>query len=103
MAENRLRGRKLRGEDPQRLELSDGSRLMLDGRADQARIQWRRLGRRRSNVTVGEALDLAGSEFGDYVAIRTRAEAAWLRAMADWYRDQAERLQRELADSGARA
>jgi hypothetical protein len=103
MAENRIRGRELLGGDPQRLELSDGSRLMLDSSVDQDRVQWRRLGRRRSSVSVSEAVDLAGSEFGDYVAIRTRAEAAWLRAVADWYRDQADRLQRELAETGAPA
>jgi hypothetical protein len=32
------------------------------------------------------------------VATRTRAEAEWMRAMADWYRDQADRLCSELAD-----
>jgi len=101
MAGNGIRGRSLRGDDPQRLELNDGSRLMLDGAADQERVQWRRIGRRRSNVTVSEAVDLAGNEFGDYVAIRTRAEAAWLRAVSDWYREQADRLQRELAETRA--
>ena len=99
----RIRGRELLGSDPQRLELSDGTRLMLDSSGDQERVRWRRLGRRRSSVSVAEAVDLAGAEFGDYVAIRTRAEAAWLRAVADWYGDQADRLQRELAEAGAGA
>jgi hypothetical protein len=94
-----IRGSTLRGETPQRLELNDGTRLMLDGTADQGRIQWRRLGRKRTNVSVSEAASLAGEEYAPYVAVRTRAEAEWLRAVSDWYREQADRLQRELADA----
>lgn len=101
MADRQVRGTKLRGDDPRRLQLSDGSRLLLDGEAtDQERIEWRRLGRRRSNVSVSEAVDLAGEEFAGYVAIRTRAEVEWLRAVSDWYRQQAERLQGQLVESG---
>jgi hypothetical protein len=101
VADNGIRGRTLRGDDPQRLELSDGSRLMLDASTARETVNWRRLGRRRSNVTVSEASALAGDEFGNYVKVRTRAEAAWLRAMSDWYREQADRLQREMAEAGA--
>jgi hypothetical protein len=101
MSENRIRGASLRGDAPSRLELSDGSRLMLDGTADQDRIAWRRLGRRRSSVSVSEAARPAGDQFADYVAVRTRAEAEWLRAVSDWYREQADRLQSELAASTA--
>jgi hypothetical protein len=72
---------------------------MLDGTADQGTVQWRRLGRRRTNVSVSEAASLAGEEYAPYVAVRTRAEAEWLRAVSDWYREQADRLQRELADA----
>jgi hypothetical protein len=100
MADKRVRGTNLRGDDPRRLQLSDGSRLLLDGEApDQGRVEWRRLGRRRSSVSVSEAVDLAGEEFAPYVAIRTRAEVEWLRAVSDWYRQQAERLQSQLADA----
>jgi hypothetical protein len=102
MSDKRIRGRTLRGDAPKRLELSDGTRLMLDGTVqDQERIEWRRLGRRRSSVSVSEARNLAGDEFADYVAVRTRAEAEWLRAVSDWYREQADRLQRQLADTRA--
>ncbi len=99
MADDRVRGKTLRGDAPRRLELSDGTRLMLDGEAEQDRILWRRLGRRRSNVSVSEAVDLAGAEFAEYVAIRTRAEVEWLRAVSDWYCQQAERLQGQLVDA----
>jgi len=101
MSENRIRGRTLSEDAPSRLELSDGTRLMLDGAAEQPTIQWRRLGRRRSNVSVSEAASLAGEEFAQYVEVRTRAEAEWLRAVSDWYREQADGLQRELAAAKA--
>ena len=102
MADDEVRGTRLRGDAPKRLQLSDGSRLMLDGEpADQDRIEWHRLGRRRSNVSVSEAVDLAGDEFADYVSVRTRAEVEWLRTMSDWYREQAIRLQAQLAEARA--
>ena len=99
MSDSPIKGSTLRGDTPRRLELNDGTRLMLDGTADQGRIQWRRLGRKRTNVSVSEAASLAGEEYAPYVAVRTRAEAEWLRAVSDWYREQADRLQRELADA----
>ena len=98
MADQRVRGISLRGDEPKRLELSDGSRLMLDG-ASEERTEWRRLGRRHSDVSVSEAAELAGDEFAGYVEVRTRAEVEWLRAVADWYRQQADRLQEQLAES----
>jgi|SRR5215211_3552184 len=101
MADEQVRGTTLRGDEPKRLELSDGSRLLLDGSADQDRVEWKRLGRRRSRLSVAEARRLAGEEYAGYVATRTRAEAEWLRSVADWYREQADRLQRELADTPA--
>jgi hypothetical protein len=97
MSEKRIRGRTLRGDSPKRLELSDGTRLLLDGAAEQPTVHWRRLGRRRSDVSVSEATRLAGDEFSHYVEVRTRAEAEWLRQVSDWYREQADRLTRELA------
>jgi len=99
MADQRVRGLCLQGDEPQRLELSDGSRLMLDGASGDDRTEWRRLGRRHSNLSVSEAADLAGDEYSDYVAVRTRAEVEWLHAVADWYRQQGDRLQSQLADA----
>jgi hypothetical protein len=95
---DQVRGITLHGDEPKRLELSDGSRLMLDG-AGEERSEWRRLGRQHTDVSVGEARDLAGNEFADYVEVRTRAEVEWLRAVADWYRQRADRLQEQLAES----
>lgn len=101
MTERIVRGLTLRGDEPQRLELSDGSRLMLDATSDGGRTEWRRLGRRQSNLTVSDATDLAGEDYAPYVATRTRAEVEWLRAVSDWYRGQADRLQGQLADASA--
>jgi hypothetical protein len=101
MSDGLIRGTSLRGEAPRRLELSDGTRLMLDGTVDQGQVKWRRLGRRRTRVSVSEARRLAGDEFAEYVTVRTRAEAEWLRAVSDWYREQADRLQRELREARA--
>jgi hypothetical protein len=92
------RGAWLRGEEPQELVLSDGTRLRLEP-AEQGRVEWRRhdgLEDRARRISTGEASELAG-EFAGYVAVRTRAEAAWLRAVADWCGTEASRLERELA------
>jgi hypothetical protein len=99
--EERVRGTTLRGDEPKRLELSDGSRLMLDATSGYERTAWRRLGRGHTGVSVAEAVDLAGGEFADYVQVRTRAEVEWLRAVADWYRQRADRLQSQLVDTRA--
>ena len=101
MSDGTIKGTSLRGDAPTRLELSDGTRLMLDGTVDEERVQWRRLGRHRTRLSVSEARRLAGHEYADYVSVRTRAEAEWLRAVSDWYREQADRLQGELADARA--
>jgi len=92
------RGAWLRGEAPQELVLSDGTRLWLEP-AEQGRVEWRRRdeleGRARRRST-GEASELAG-DFAGYVTVRTRSEAAWLRVIADWCTTEAGRLERELA------
>lgn len=95
--EEQVRGKTLRGDEPKRLELSDGSRLMLDSESDDRKV-WRRLGRGHTSVSVAEARRLAGDDFAGYIEVRTRAEVEWLRTVADWYRQRAERLQTQLAD-----
>ena len=99
MADTEVRGTTLRGDEPKRLELSDGSRLVLDGESPDGRpVAWRRVGRKRGVVSVPDAKRLAGDEFESFVSVRTRAEVEWLGAMSDWYREQAARLQAQLAD-----
>jgi hypothetical protein len=96
-----LRGVWTRGDDPQELVLSDGSRLSLEaetpGRGGPA---WRRTDGRdetAGRVSVPEAFELAGEPYADYVAVRTRSEAEWLRTLAEWCRTEAGRLERGLA------
>jgi hypothetical protein len=101
MAVDRVRGVGLRGDEPKRLALSDGSRLLLDceSTADPL-VTWKRVGRHRPHerreISVPEARELAGEDYATYVATRTRAEAEWMRAVADWYRDQADQLESQL-------
>jgi hypothetical protein len=100
-----IRGIEIDGAEPKELVLSDGSRLCLETEpADRGRVEWRRNtdGSGGDPVSLHEALDLAGDEYSGYVAVRTRAEVEWLRAVADWYREQAELLARELRGAGVR-
>ncbi len=102
MPEQRVRGVGLHGEEPKRLSLSDGSRLVLDSESSRRGrgVRWKRIGWRRrdgsNEVSVDEARQLAGSRFDDYVTTRTKAEAEWMRAVADWYREQADGLSGQL-------
>ena len=98
-----LRGVWVRGETPKELVLSDGSRLRLEP-AELGRVEWRRtdeLHGGEERISTARARELAGEEFADYVGVRTRAEAEWLRAVADWCSVEATRLERELAGRGA--
>jgi hypothetical protein len=102
MAAERVRGVGTCGDEPKRLALSDGSRLLLDGAGpDGPIVEWKRVGhcqaRGRKRLTVPQAADLAGDEFAPYVVRRTRVEAEWMRAVADWYRDQADRLEEQVS------
>jgi hypothetical protein len=108
MAGERVRGTHLHGEEPKRLALSDGSRLLLDGEMpERGGVGWRRVGWRRAGrqggvtnvISMNEAIEAAGDEHRAYVEVRTRAEAAWMRAVADWYCEQANRLEESL-DAG---
>jgi len=102
MPVQRVNGVGLHGEEPKRLSLSDGSRLVLDpeSRSRSGNVGWKRVGWRRrdgsNEVSVREARDLAGDGFEGYVTTRTKAEAAWMHAVADWYHEQADRLIAEL-------
>lgn len=95
-----IRGVWTRGADPKELVLSDGSRLLLEpGLAGNGELTWRRTDGRdetAGSVSVGEALELAGEQYSDYVSVRTRAEAEWLRAIAEWCGTEASRLDRGL-------
>lgn len=96
-----IRGVWTRGADPKELVLSDGSRLALEsGLAGDGEVTWKRTDGRDATggtVSVTEAVELAGNDYQGYVAVRTRAEAEWLRAIAEWCRIEASRLEGGLA------
>jgi hypothetical protein len=96
---------RLRGRAPKALELGDGATLALDHETPAAgRADWTLLrdGQERpAGVSVAEAIEIAGDDHADYVRTRTRAEVAWLQVVSEWFSEQAERLDRELAGSRA--
>jgi hypothetical protein len=96
-----LRGVWTRGGEPKELVLSNGSRLTLQ-EGERGQVRWRLHDAREGEraVSYEEALELAGDEFSGYVRVRTRAEAEWLRAVADWCGSEAERLEHESDGQG---
>lgn len=105
VAADRIRGIEVKGAEPKELVLSDGSRLCLETEpVERGRVEWRRTGDGAGDgdaLSVPEALRLAGDDYTGYVEVRTRAEAEWMRAVADWYREQAELLSHELRTAAA--
>lgn len=101
MAADAIRGIEVQGAEPKELMLSDGSKLRLESEpVERGRVEWRRSNDGTPDdgdpLSLPEALSLAGDEYSGYVAVRTRAEAEWMRTVAEWYREQAELLTREL-------
>jgi hypothetical protein len=100
MAADGIRGIDVDGVEPKELVLNDGSRLRLEGgTTEQPRARWRRRdgdGRDGEVLSVDEAIAMAGPDHAGYVQVRTRAEAEWLRAVADWYAEQADALADQL-------
>jgi len=100
MGEHGIRpaGTRLEGRVPQELVLSDGSRLVLGSATDEEGARWRRCaGGSTETLSIDRARELAGTEFDGYVEVRVRSEAEWLRALAQWACDEAERLEEEAA------
>lgn len=98
-----VQGIQVGGREPKALLMNDGTRLSLEedigpgGRADWTLVGDEGVG--AEGISVGDALRVAGDEYGDYVRIRTRAEIAWLRLVSEWFDDEAERLDRDLASA----
>jgi hypothetical protein len=89
------------GREPKALLLSDGTRLSLEEDIGPGgRAEWTLVGDDASGadgLTVSDAVRIAGEEHADYVRIRTRAEVAWLRLVAEWFDEEARRLDQDLA------
>ena len=96
---NEVQGVKVGGRTPKALLLSDGTRLALeDDDNPRGESRWTRVGEDHTEpLSVAEAAELAGDQHSDYVAVRTRAEVEWLNIVAEWYREQADRLAIDLA------
>jgi hypothetical protein len=94
-----IRGVQVGGRDPKALLLNDGSRLALEDEGPGGRADWVVVGdgpEADQELTVADAIRLAGDQHADYVRIRTRSEVAWLRLVAEWFDREARRLDREL-------
>ncbi len=94
-----VRGVQVGGNDPKALLLSDGTRLALeDEGATGTTATWIRVGSQdaEDQVSVTDAIALAGEEYAGYVRVRTRAEAAWLELISEWYAVEAARLRGDL-------
>ena len=98
-------GVQVGGREPKALLMSDGTRLALEEEAGPGgRADWTLVGddgTETDGISVADAMRLAGDEHADYVRVRTRSEVAWLRIVAEWFDEQAERLDRELASARA--
>jgi hypothetical protein len=94
-----IAGVKVGGRAPKALLLNDGTRLALEeDDTPRGHFKWTRVGDEGAEpVSVAKAIELAGDDHADYVTVRTRAEVEWLNIVAEWYRDQAERLSVDLA------
>jgi len=99
-----VQGVQVGGREPKALLLSDGTRLSLEEDGPGGRADWALVGDdddQGHNLTVSDALRLAGENHADYVRVRTRSEVAWLRVVAEWFDHEAERLDRELTAAAA--
>ena len=94
-------GVQVGGREPKALLLSDGSRLALEEEGPGGRADWTVVGdgAGERDVSVADAIQIAGERHADYVRIRTRSEIAWLRLVSEWFEDEARRLDSELCDA----
>jgi hypothetical protein len=103
MEANGVQGIQVGGREPKALLLSDGTRLSLEedvgpgGRADWTLVGDDETG--AEELSVSDAIRIAGDRHADYVRIRTRSEVAWLRLVSEWFEEEAKRLDGELASA----
>jgi hypothetical protein len=102
MEANGVQGLQVGGREPKALLLSDGTRLALEDDGPGGRADWMLLGDGGTGdreLSVGDAIRIAGDRHADYVRIRTRSEVAWLRVVSEWFEHEARRLDTELRDA----
>jgi hypothetical protein len=99
MEANGLQGLQVGGREPKALLMSDGTRLSLEDDGPGGRADWTLLGddgAGERDLSVADAISVAGDRHADYVRIRTRSEVAWLRLVSEWFDQEARRLDGEL-------
>jgi hypothetical protein len=94
-------GVQVGGREPKALLLSDGSRLALEDEGPGGRADWTLHGDGADDrdLSVADAVRIAGERHADYVRVRTRSEIAWLRLVSEWFEQEATRLDGELSDA----
>ena len=99
MEANTVQGLQVGGREPKALLLSDGTRLALEDEGPGGRADWMLLGDDGAadrELSVADAIRIAGDRHAEYVRIRTRSEVAWLRLVSEWFEEEARRLDRDL-------
>jgi len=97
--EANVRGLQVSGREPKALLLTDGTRLALEDEGPGGRADWMLLGDDGvgdRELSVADAIRIAGERHADYVRIRTRSEVAWLRLVSEWFEQEARRLDEDL-------
>jgi hypothetical protein len=97
-----VQGVQVGGREPQALLLSDGTRLALEDEGPGGRMDWVLVGEGTETdreLSVADAIRIAGDRHADYVRIRTRSEIAWLQLVSEWFEQEARRLDAELGSA----
>jgi len=97
-----VRGVQVGGREPKALLLSDGTRLALEDEGPGGRADWMLLGEDAAgdrDLSVADAIRIAGDQHADYVRIRTRSEIAWLLLVSEWFEQEARRLDSDLTEA----
>ena len=97
-----VHGVQVGGREPKALLLTDGTRLALEDEGPGGRADWMLLGDDRAEdreLSVADAMRIAGERHAEYVRIRTRSEVAWLRLVSEWFEEEARRLDGELTSA----
>ena len=97
-----VEGVQVGGREPKALLLSDGTRLALEDEGPGGRADWMLLGEDDAgdrDLSVADAIRIAGDRHADYVRIRTRSEIAWLLLVSEWFEQEARRLDSDLTEA----
>jgi len=97
-----VQGVQVGGREPKALLLSDGTRLALEDEGPGGRADWMLLGEDAAgdrDLSVADAIRIAGDQHADYVRIRTRSEIAWLLLVSEWFEQEARRLDSDLTEA----